>query len=116
MVTVNMVGTVTASEHKQSCQRCKNFDKELAALEEIESTLLGNAHNPKLHHIIASPHHMKTKEDLRTLMTEDIGITEPMNKVYSNLANSLLLTKHPGSLHTNIDQPLKDMQKEGIRL
>ena len=39
LVTGNEVGTVTAGEHKKSCQRCKNFDKELAALEKIESML-----------------------------------------------------------------------------
>ena len=114
LVTGNMVGMVTVGDHKKSCQRCKNFDKELAALEKIESTLLGNAHNLKLHRIIASPHQSRTKEDLRTLLTEDLGIEEPPKKVYSKLANTLLLTQHHGSLHTDIDQPFKGTQREGI--
>ena len=51
------------------------------------------------------------KEALRSLLTEDLMITEPLKKVYSKLANTLLLTNNPGSLHTDIDQPLKDMQR-----
>ena len=116
LVTGNKVGTVTAGEQNKSCQWCKNFDKELAALEEIESMLLGNAHNLKLYRIITSPHQTKTKEDLRTLLKEDLGIREPPKKVYSKLANTPLLIKHPRSLHTDIDQLFKGTQREGIRL
>ena len=79
-----MVGKVTDSEHSNSFQRCKNFHKELVMLEVIDKALLRNAHNPKLHSIIANPHHMKTKEDLGTLLTEDLSITGPKEKYSAN--------------------------------
>ena len=84
MDTVNNFGKVTASEPNNSCQWCKNFHKELAMLEVIEKALIGNTHNPKLHSIIANPHRMKTKEDLRTLLTEDLSITGPKEKYSAN--------------------------------
>ena len=84
LVTGNKVGTVTTGEHNKSCQRCKNFDKNLAALEEIETMLLGNVHNLKLYRIIASPHQTKMKEDLRTLLKEDLGIRETPKKYTAN--------------------------------
>ena len=78
--TGNTVKKVNASEHNCSCQRWNKSRKELATLEEIEKALLDNAHNPKLHTIIVNPHHMKIKDYLRTLLTEDLNITEHSQK------------------------------------
>ena len=60
---------------------------------------------------------MKTKDDPRSLLTEDLNIKETQPKVISKLANNLLITKHHGngSKHSDIDQPLESTQREDIR-
>ena len=103
----NKVGIVNVANHNSSCQRCKKTSKELVTLKKVEEALLDNAHNPKLHSIIANPHHTKTKDEPRTLLTEDLNIKETRPKVISKLAN---LTKHHDSKYSDIDQPLDSTQ------
>ena len=112
-------GSVNASKADTSCSMCTNFKKQSKTLEALEKICLANVSNPTLLDVIRNPHKKETKEKLKTLLEKDwaehTATLKIPKKVISRLANTLLVTKHHGVTHHDIDQPLNENMRELYR-